>query len=68
MALKQGVGRVIRDASDRGVLMIADPRLTGRDYGRRILASLPAMRKTRDEQTVLTFIKELALTNEVVSD
>jgi ATP-dependent DNA helicase DinG len=68
MALKQGVGRLIRDASDRGVLMIADPRLTGRDYGRRILASLPAMRKTRDEQTVLTFIKELALTNEVVSD
>ena len=68
LALKQGVGRLIRDASDRGVLMIADPRLTGRDYGQRIFASLPMMRKTRDEQTVLTFINELALTNEFTSD
>lgn len=61
LALKQGVGRLIRDAMDRGVLMIADPRLTGRDYGRRIFASLPLMRKTRDEETVLTFINELGL-------
>lgn len=68
LALKQGVGRLIRDATDRGVLMIADPRLTGRDYGQRIFASLPKMKKTRDEQTVLTFIKELALSHEVVSD
>jgi ATP-dependent DNA helicase DinG len=67
LALKQGVGRLIRDVNDRGVLMIADPRLTGRDYGQSIFASLPAMRKTRDEQTVLAFIKELALTNEFVS-
>ncbi len=64
LALKQGVGRLIRDATDRGVLMIADPRLTGRDYGRYIFASLPAMRKTRDEQVVLSFINELALSNE----
>ena len=68
MALKQGVGRLIRDASDKGVLMIADPRLTARDYGRHILASLPKMTKTRDEQTVLTFINQLALTNEFASD
>jgi len=68
LALKQGVGRLIRDASDRGVLMIADPRLTARDYGRHILASLPEMRKTRDEQTVLTFINQLALTNEFAGD
>lgn len=68
LALKQGVGRLIRDASDRGVLMIADPRLTGRDYGRHILASLPKMSKTRDEQTVLTFINQLALTNEIAGD
>lgn len=64
LALKQGVGRLIRDASDRGVLMIADPRLTGRDYGQQIFASLPAMRKTRDEQVVLTFINALDLSNE----
>lgn len=61
LALKQGVGRLIRDVTDRGVLMIADPRLTGRDYGKLIFQSLPDMRKTRDEQTVLTFIHELAL-------
>ena len=59
LALKQGVGRLIRDVSDRGVLMIGDPRLTGRDYGRSILASLPLMRKTRDENTVLRFIESL---------
>lgn len=61
LTLKQGVGRLIRDAQDRGVLMIADPRLTGRDYGQRIFASLPMMRKTRDEKTVLTFIEALDL-------
>ncbi len=67
LALKQGVGRLIRDASDRGVLMIADPRLTGRDYGRQIFASLPPMRKTRDEQVVLSFIKTLALPQQTMS-
>ena len=66
LALKQGVGRLIRDATDRGVLMIADPRLTGREYGQRIFASLPMMRKTRDEQTVLTFIKALELSPQVL--
>ena len=68
LALKQGVGRLIRDASDKGVLMIADPRLTGRDYGRHIFASLPSLRKTRDEQCVLHFIEELALNNETTSN
>lgn len=61
LALKQGVGRLIRDAGDRGVLMIADPRLTGRAYGQQIFASLPPLRKTRDEALVLKFIEELAL-------
>ncbi|MCR9191679.1 MAG: ATP-dependent DNA helicase [Gammaproteobacteria bacterium] len=57
LSLKQGVGRLLRDVSDRGVLMIADPRLTGRAYGEQIFASLPPLRKTRDAQTVLTFIE-----------
>ncbi len=61
LALKQGVGRLIRDIDDRGILMLADPRLTGRAYGARIFASLPLMRKTRDEQTALAFIQQLAL-------
>jgi ATP-dependent DNA helicase DinG len=68
IALKQGVGRLIRDNTDKGVLMIADPRLTGREYGRHILASLPQLPRTRDEQKVLTFIKDLALEYESVSD
>ena len=67
LALKQGVGRLIRDVSDKGVLMIADPRLTAREYGQRIFDSLPPMRKTRDEQTVLSFINQLALIHEPIS-
>lgn len=69
LALKQGVGRLIRDMDDRGLLMLADPRLTSRAYGQRIFASLPMMRKTRDEQTALHFIDQLALTHEpIISD
>lgn len=68
IALKQGVGRLIRDVTDKGVLMIADPRLTGREYGRHILASLPQIPKTRDQVKVLNFIKELALEYEPISD
>ena len=43
MILRQGVGRLIRDPSDRGLLVLCDPRLRTRAYGRRILESLPAM-------------------------
>ena len=48
--------------------MIADPRLTAREYGRHIFKSLPALPKTRDEQRVLSFIKELALDEEAISN
>ncbi len=68
IALKQGVGRLIRDNTDKGVLIIADPRLTSRDYGQRILASLPKVPKTRDEMKVLKFIRELALDYEIASN
>jgi ATP-dependent DNA helicase DinG len=47
ITLKQGAGRLIRDESDRGVLMLCDPRLISRGYGRRILQSLPPLRFTR---------------------
>ncbi|OGV50142.1 MAG: ATP-dependent DNA helicase DinG [Legionellales bacterium RIFCSPHIGHO2_12_FULL_42_9] len=57
LALKQGVGRLIRDVLDKGVLVIADPRLIARNYGRQLFESLPPLRKTRDEQTVLDFIQ-----------
>jgi ATP-dependent DNA helicase DinG len=66
LTLKQGVGRLIRDTGDKGVLMIADPRLTARVYGQPILASLPPLPKTRDEEKVFQFIRELGY--EMVSD
>ncbi len=41
--LKQGVGRLIRDRNDRGVLVLCDPRLRTRAYGKIFLKSLPEM-------------------------
>jgi len=67
LSLKQGVGRLIRDSDDRGILVIADPRLTGRNYGRQVFASLPNMTKTRDEKKVLGFIESL-FTSETNAD
>ena len=55
ITLKQGAGRLIRDEQDRGVLMICDPRLVGRSYGKRILASLPPMQRTRNIADVVEF-------------
>jgi ATP-dependent DNA helicase DinG len=55
ITLKQGAGRLIRDETDRGVLMICDPRLVSRGYGKRVLASLPPMRFTRDAQEAVAF-------------
>ena len=57
ITLKQGAGRLIRDETDRGVLMICDPRLVSRSYGRRILQSLPPMTLTRDGNDAVRFFK-----------
>jgi ATP-dependent DNA helicase DinG len=48
IALKQGVGRLIRDQGDRGVLALCDPRLRSKGYGRIFLNSLPPIPQTRD--------------------
>jgi ATP-dependent DNA helicase DinG len=48
ISMKQGAGRLIRDEDDRGVLMICDPRMLGKPYGKSIWRSLPPMRRTRD--------------------
>jgi ATP-dependent DNA helicase DinG len=58
ISMKQGSGRLIRDESDRGVLMICDPRLTGKPYGKAIWRSLPPMRRTRDLLDVEAFFSE----------
>ena len=55
LQLKQGAGRLIRDETDRGVLMLCDPRLTTKAYGRQILKSLPPMRLTRSLPEVADF-------------
>ena len=54
--LKQGAGRLIRDENDRGVLMICDPRLISKPYGRRIWQSLPPFTRTRELATVQQFL------------
>jgi len=55
LQLKQGAGRLIRDETDRGVLMLCDPRLVTKPYGRRILQSLPPMALTRELSAVERF-------------
>ena len=55
--LKQGAGRLIRDETDRGVLMICDPRLITKSYGKKIWQSLPPMKRTRDLAEVERFFR-----------
>ncbi len=57
IALKQGVGRLIRDVDDRGVLMLCDPRLTTKGYGKAFLDSLPAMPRTQHIAEVKKFFR-----------
>ncbi len=56
--LKQGAGRLIRDERDRGVLMICDPRLISKPYGRRIWQSLPPFKRTREASVAQAFFGE----------
>ncbi len=58
IALKQGVGRLIRDVHDRGVLVLGDPRLTQSSYGKIFLRSLPAMPITRELADVEEFFAD----------
>ncbi|NQW02794.1 MAG: ATP-dependent DNA helicase [Acidobacteria bacterium] len=52
LSLLQGMGRLIRTKSDRGVLAVLDPRLTSMGYGRRFLSSFPPAPVTRDLEAV----------------
>ncbi len=60
LALKQGVGRLIRSEEDRGVVMICDPRLLTRSYGRALLESLPPMRPTREAAEAMAMLRRSA--------
>jgi ATP-dependent DNA helicase DinG len=55
--LKQGAGRLIRDEGDRGVLMLCDPRVISKPYGRRIWQSLPPFKRTREAAEVIAFFR-----------
>jgi len=60
LSLKQGVGRLIRRHSDRGIICICDGRLVGKSYANDFLTSLPPLARTRDIMRVETFIKTLS--------
>ena len=57
LALKQGIGRLIRDHEDRGVAVICDPRIVGKRYGRTFLASLPPMPVTDELPAAAGFLE-----------
>jgi len=60
LALKQGVGRLIRSETDRGVVVICDPRLVDKPYGRVFRASLPPMPVTRAVEDAEKFLRRIA--------
>ena len=64
IALKQGVGRLIRDVNDRGVLVICDNRIVNRPYGQVFLSSLPEMRRSRDLDKAASFLTTIHSENQ----
>lgn len=59
LLLKQAAGRLIRSASDKGVLVLCDPRLTNSGYGGKILGSLQPMRRAKGMGEALEFIRSI---------
>ncbi len=59
VSLKQGTGRLIRSESDRGVLVVCDPRLVQMGYGKRLIASLPQMPILRTRDAWLAKLEEI---------
>jgi ATP-dependent DNA helicase DinG len=59
ISLRQGVGRLIRDAGDRGIVVLCDNRLNTRGYGRGMLDSLPPMRRSTDLDEVTSFARRM---------
>jgi ATP-dependent DNA helicase DinG len=57
LELKQGLGRLLRSRSDRGILAVLDPRLTSRRYGKTFLDSLPPYRVVREREVCERFFR-----------
>jgi ATP-dependent DNA helicase DinG len=60
VSLKQGAGRLVRSETDRGLLVVCDPRMARMPYGRRLVAALPPMTRVEDESAALAWLRELA--------
>ncbi|MGH9304010.1 MAG: ATP-dependent DNA helicase [Acidimicrobiales bacterium] len=58
--LAQGAGRLVRSASDRGVVAVLDPRLATATYSGYLVKALPKMRRTRSREEAVAFLRELA--------
>ena len=58
LGLKQGAGRLIRDFGDKGVVVVCDPRIGSRSYGRAFLGSLPPFAVTHDAEAAARFLTE----------
>lgn len=65
IALKQGVGRLIRDVNDKGVLVICDDRLVNKAYGQTFLKSLPDMKRSRNISKATHFLESLSRSREL---
>lgn len=60
VSLKQGAGRLIRSETDRGLLVVCDPRMAGMNYGRRLREALPPMTRVATEAEALAWLESLA--------
>ena len=60
VSLKQGAGRLIRSETDRGLLVVCDPRMAGMNYGKRLRQALPPMALLKTEAEALAWLAELA--------
>jgi ATP-dependent DNA helicase DinG len=60
VSLKQGAGRLIRSESDRGLLVVCDPRMAGMNYGKRLRQALPPMASVGSEVEALAWLQELS--------
>ena len=60
VSLKQGAGRLIRSETDRGLLVICDPRMAGMNYGRRLREALPPMTRLATEVEALAWLDGLS--------
>ncbi len=60
VSLKQGAGRLIRSETDRGLLVVCDPRMAGMNYGRRLREALPPMARVDTEAQALEWLAALA--------